>query len=285
MNQIFNSDERHGCVFVLGLDREVVAAEHRGCLRRDDQASRGDQQPARERLRDAIPRQAGPALCGCAAAVRASAPQTAVANHRQTPSPAWRRCPSRGGRGRGGNPRAGRRAARAGEGGTGGGGGRRRGRSARPRWRSLSTGPRRAHRRRRAGGDRRVRGAEASRREPTAVKRFDNAFRLQLYVANQIRTAHSTSPSTSWWRSQVGLAQAALAGPRRDLDDDPALLTVLDANAKRHGVRPPGAEVTRLENQVQEVGGGARAPSGPEPRRRASRRVTSLHSEAFLRVA
>jgi hypothetical protein len=26
MNQIFNSDERHGCVFVLGLDREVVAS-------------------------------------------------------------------------------------------------------------------------------------------------------------------------------------------------------------------------------------------------------------------
>ena len=26
MNQIFNSDERHGCVFLLGLDREVVSA-------------------------------------------------------------------------------------------------------------------------------------------------------------------------------------------------------------------------------------------------------------------
>ena len=282
MNQVFNADGRHGCVFVLGVDREVVATSIEVAYAPTVRALRRARRPVSDgfgmqflaklvQLSVAVPEPSGEGierlltkLTGNARAAR-SEDQEAIERveediRRQAPE----------------------RLADVAEAATHAG--------AAPAAAELEA-------------QRRVRAemirdspdvAEAEfellrhlDRNPRQVKRFDNAFRLQLYVANEdpdCRLSFSVDELIAlgkWVALRLRWPELAEA-----IDDEPDLLGALEATANgSHASVMPG-ELTRLQRVYarwfvdREVLSLLRDAGD----RGAARRVTSLEPGAFLRV-
>ena len=87
---------------------------------------------------------------------------------------------------------------------------------------------------------------------PRQIKRFDNAFRLQLYVANQDRdceldfTLDELVALGRWVALRLRWPELAKA-----LDDEPALLGVLEANANEIAPQADLDEIARLQKRYK----------------------------------
>ena len=95
-------------------------------------------------------------------------------------------------------------------------------------------------------------GAATAGSNPRQIKRFDNAFRLQLYVANQDRdceldfTLDELVALGRWVALRLRWPELAKA-----LDDEPALLGVLEANANEIAPQADLDEIARLQKRYK----------------------------------
>jgi len=284
MNQIFNSDERHGCVFVLGMDREVVATSievaHQATVKSLKDAGRGVGEDfgmsflaKLVQLSVAVPRPNAEAIERLLAQVAGSRPpaspeapsvqavETAEEEIRQQAPETLEEVGTA-------SSDADLTGAAA--------------QAAERRMRALLIGD---------SPDVVTAEFEVLRsldRNPRQIKRFDNAFRLQLYVANEdpeCRLDFSLDQLVAlgkWVALRLRWPELAEA-----LDDEPALIEALEASANDDGSSLSAVRHRALEQRysrwfsdpvvsrfLRDVEKGAEA-----------RRLARLEPGSFLRVA
>jgi hypothetical protein len=134
-------------------------------------------------------------------------------------------------------------------------------------------------------------GAACLERNPRQVKRFNNAFRLQLALASgafQVTFTRDQLGALARWVA-IRLRWGALA---HAMDDDPQLLGALEreANGRREVSRVNAADSLRQRKRTPEWFSEKAFPDLPELRKalrvgRRSQAISQLPFEAFLQIA
>jgi hypothetical protein len=134
-------------------------------------------------------------------------------------------------------------------------------------------------------------GAACLERNPRQVKRFNNAFRLQLALASgafQVTFTRDQLGALARWVA-IRLRWGALA---HAMDDDPQLLGALEreANGRREVSRVSAADALRLRKRTPDWFNEKKFPDLPELRKalrvdRKAQAISQLPFEAFLQIA